>query len=121
MKETNKGNKMNEKLNTIDLSNTLELRKFVKELIKEETGDDVVEKEYDSNDLYIYTTELTCCSDELEDGLTYDFCLEDETGDVFEIYCGSKCYLRKYNGANRFTEGYTLITKEQFEAMSIHA
>ena len=110
-----------DKLNTIDLSNSLELRKFVKELIKEETGDDVVEREYDSNDLYTYTTELTCCYDELEEGLTYDFCLENAEGDVFEIYCGSKCYLRKYNGDKYFSEDYTPITKEQFDAMSIHA
>ena len=109
-----------DKLNTIDLSNTLELRKFVIELIKEQ-GYDVVEREYDSNDLYTYTSELTCCSDELEEGLTYDFCLENSEGDVFEIFCGSKCYLRKYNGENRFTEGYKPITKEQFQAMSIHA
>ena len=56
-----------------------------------------------------------------EEGLTYDFCLEDAEGNVFEIYCGSKCYLRKYNGDKYFSEDYTRITKEQFDAMSIHA
>jgi len=116
MNETNKeGVEMT--INNIDLTKGLEVYKFATEIAKE-LGYDVVKKEYDADDLWFRPTELECCFDELEQGSDYSFCLEDSSGNVDEVYCGSKCFLRQYNLQNRFNEDWTNITKEQFDLIS---
>ena len=105
-------------INEIDLNKGLEVQNFVKEIIKEEQESEVKEVEYDENDLYMYAESTECCMEDLEQGVTYDFCIEDNDGNVHEVYCGSKCFLREFNLKNRFNDDWTNITKEQFDLIS---
>lgn len=117
MNETNKEGVEMTTINNIDLTKGLEVFKFATEIAKE-LGYDVVEKDYDEDDFWFIPNQLECCFDELEQGSAYSFCLEDSSGNVDEVYCGSKCFLREYNLKNRFNEDWTQITNEQFSQIS---
>ena len=101
------------KLSEVNLESRKEVYDFCKFLASKE-GYEVVEYEYEQENFYIYTTELECCMEDLEQGISYDFCLQDSEGNIWEFYCGSKCYLQQYNFKNRFNKDWTMITVEQF-------
>ena len=102
-------------INDIDLSKGLEVQKFAKELVAENEEWKVVS--FDNYGFDISADTTACCGDDIDDG-NYEFCVEDEQGYIYDVYCGSKCYLREYNFANRFNENWTMITKEQFDMIS---
>tara|TARA_R100000781_G_scaffold60518_1_gene38683 strand:- start:4433 stop:4762 length:330 start_codon:yes stop_codon:yes gene_type:complete len=102
----------------IDLTKGLEVKEYAKELAKKEYDSEVVS--FDNWNKEIRADVTVCCGDDIED-ITYDFCLEDsDSGEIYDVYCGSKCFIVQHNFVNRFNDDWKEITKEQIDLISVN-
>ncbi len=106
-------------INEIDLTKGLQVKNFCKELVAEQ-GSKVESATYDEDSYSWCIEDTACCYEKLEENVQYDFVIMNTDGYYEEVYCGSKCYLKDFNLANRFNENWTAITKEQFDLISLN-